>query len=88
MICFGSLFSEEEQPRALGIASSAMFGGAGSGDLSWRRNRTALGRARDLPGGGRCDGAGHVVHDPCRAAAIHTDAAAFSTGFLAAPEKS
>lgn len=27
MICFGSLFSEEEQPRALGIASSAMFGG-------------------------------------------------------------
>ena len=27
MICFGSLFSEEEQLRALGIASSAMFGG-------------------------------------------------------------
>ena len=27
MICFGSLFSEEEQPRALGIASSAMFVG-------------------------------------------------------------
>ena len=27
MICFGSLFSEEEQPRALGIASFAMFVG-------------------------------------------------------------
>ncbi len=27
MICFGSLFSEEEQPRALGVASSAMFVG-------------------------------------------------------------